>query len=1166
MAAQGNRGGRPLGEVRADTREAQELAEFLRHLLEKAGTSLTGLAGVVGLAPSTVSTYLSGKVPEEEFVLKVVAATTRDAHDRIRALRLLKAARDPVSRHTPARRAGAGADPDEHRSHLESLHQRLIRAEDQREDLQRTLDNTTRLVMLLLGILQALQQRVGELTVERDALLGHREEIARLLAAQEQLARAQAQERRTVGELVRTEALRSETERLLPQVLDQVVRLTEQVALLQGGAAGPAHPLPARQGPADAADPAALDIDRALTRAGEVYAQDERTVRRISGELAHPGDPLPALAPGGPGNAGPGGADGRIVTFYSYEDGIGRPEALANCAWILAANGHRVLVADLGFEAPSLERHFGRLLAPSAPEGARGVLSLLLDFRDEQARTSGRPGREWLGRSVRGAVRTVDRSGFAAGGLLDVLLVGRRERQVTELTRGTQAFADEGYFGDLREELRRQYDYVLVDGCTGLSTMADICTEQLPDDLVVCFTLSGRSIDDASRIALRIAGRQGERAVRILPVATMVDGSHEGVTEMGRALAAARFAGLPATEPVETVEIPYRPLHDDGRPLAAAAPHPGAPAGLLAAYERLTAAVTGGRVTGLPRPASPAQPHHRPVPAEPVDVHLSFVPEDRMWAEWIAHVLEAAGFRVLPRDAGPGMARPVETVVVVVLSPAYLRSDAVGEAWEWAVVEHAFGARRRLVQVRVVPVPPSERLNRFDLVDLADADEPQAAARLLSALGRQELPAPDTAGAPRFPGRRPKIWNVPPRNRHFTGRAEELGLLRERLQQGAVTVVGPAPRARDRFGGVGATQLALEYAHRFRADYDLVWWIDAGQSQEVLPRLAELAGVLGLADGAELPRAAGLALVELQYGSAGTDGRWLVVLDDAQDPGEVVHLVPGGGAGHVLVTSRDPRWARAVTPGAVAPTAAVTLDALTRATGTDHLMRRTEGALARADAEAVAAAVDDLPLAVDLAGAWLKATGTPAADYLAALREQTARLREAGGGPADPLPVVRAHWRVAAAYLRPHAASAVELMRLCAHLGPGPIAAHLVPRRLAWVLPSVVRYGLVTADAADAIRVHRMVGEAVRAEMTGEERDTARYAVHRLLVEARLAVGSAENPANWPFYETIWPHLAPSRAHESRDTDVRVLMLDRIRYLRRRGAGHQAQRIADQLG
>lgn len=71
--------------------------------------------------------------------------------------------------------------------------------------------------------------------------------------------------------------------------------------------------------------------------------------------------------------------------------------------------------------------------------------------------------------------------------------------------------------------MSKRYDYVLIDSRTGLSDIAEICTVQMPDDLVVCFTLSDQSIDGASRIAQHIHDRYRERGIRILPVPMRID-------------------------------------------------------------------------------------------------------------------------------------------------------------------------------------------------------------------------------------------------------------------------------------------------------------------------------------------------------------------------------------------------------------------------------------------------------------------------------------------------------------------------------------------------------------------------------------------------------------------------------------------------------------------
>ena len=106
----------------------------------------------------------------------------------------------------------------------------------------------------------------------------------------------------------------------------------------------------------------------------------------------------------------------------------------------------------------------------------------------------------------------------------------------------------------------------------------------------------------------------------------------------------------------------------------------------------------------------------------------------------------------------------------------------------------------------------------------------------------------------------PLIWgNVPQRNKNFTGRREILDLLRQGISS---TVAAVLPHALQGLGGVGKTAVAIEYAHRYRSDYDLVWWIPADDPVLVPSSLAALAEPLGLQsamsagiEGAEIGRA-----------------------------------------------------------------------------------------------------------------------------------------------------------------------------------------------------------------------------------------------------------------------------------------------------------------------
>ncbi|MGY1764643.1 SARP family transcriptional regulator, partial [Geodermatophilus sp. SYSU D00779] len=99
-------------------------------------------------------------------------------------------------------------------------------------------------------------------------------------------------------------------------------------------------------------------------------------------------------------------------------------------------------------------------------------------------------------------------------------------------------------------------------------------------------------------------------------------------------------------------------------------------------------------------------------------------------------------------------------------------------------------------------------------------------------------------------------------------------------------------------GGVGKTQLALAYAHRFAADYALVRWIDAEQPVLIPDQLAALAARLDVAPGPTVAATVERLLAELR----GRD-RWLLVFDSAERPADVAAYLPGG-AGHLLITSR----------------------------------------------------------------------------------------------------------------------------------------------------------------------------------------------------------------------------------------------------------------------
>ncbi|MEV0895920.1 FxSxx-COOH system tetratricopeptide repeat protein [Actinoplanes sp. NPDC049802] len=389
---------------------------------------------------------------------------------------------------------------------------------------------------------------------------------------------------------------------------------------------------------------------------------------------------------------------------------------------------------------------------------------------------------------------------------------------------------------------------------------------------------------------------------------------------------------------------------------------------------------------------------------------------------------------------------------------------------------------------------------------------------------------------------------LPPRNPRFVGRDDLLTRVRGLLGNGPVVLL-PSPE--HQLGGTGRTQLAVEYAHRHAEAYDLIWWIPAEQNAGTRASLAGLAQVLGVPEARDLNRTLGAVRDALSRGEPYRN--WLVVFENANRPEDITPYLPSG-AGHVLVTSRNPRWTAEVAQALPVPV-------FSRADSVD-LLRSRAPELSPADADRIAARLDDVPMALDLASAVREATGRAADAYLADHERRAAEL-------AFPTPV-RVAWGLAAEALGAAAPADRMLLELCTFLASAPIAWRLlwaartlplepelartlrVERRLRAAMRRISRYGLADLDpAGERLTVHPLIRG-----MFGQELSSERHAALQRTVRGMLAAadpGDPDDPAGWYRYAELAPHLIHSDLLGGDAEEVRQLVINCIRYHFARG-------------
>lgn len=344
------------------------------------------------------------------------------------------------------------------------------------------------------------------------------------------------------------------------------------------------------------------------------------------------------------------------------------------------------------------------------------------------------------------------------------------------------------------------------------------------------------------------------------------------------------------------------------------------------------------------------------------------------------------------------------------------------------------------------------------------------------------------------------LWSVPyPRNPFFTGREDLLEVLHAKLDPSRKNTF-PQAYALYGLGGIGKTQLALEYAYRHALEYHAVFWIVAETVEQIHTSMLRIAEQLHLSGYGETDQQRAVAAV---VSWLGTHSEWLLICDNLENPDLLLHYLPANRQGALLLTTQRHAWGPLAEPLELSP--------LNNDEGMNLLLRRSrsreasapESALQQpasqndsvlADAAEIVRLLEGLPLALDQAGAYLEETRCSPSDYLQRYRGQRQQILSRRGTNDTTHPAsVTTTLQLAIRKIGQSHSAAADLLRMCVFCYAEGIPEELFTLEVSHLGPEL------SSVTADPYQFDLTIAALGNASLLERRTQTRTFSVHRLV-------------------------------------------------------------------
>ncbi len=377
----------------------------------------------------------------------------------------------------------------------------------------------------------------------------------------------------------------------------------------------------------------------------------------------------------------------------------------------------------------------------------------------------------------------------------------------------------------------------------------------------------------------------------------------------------------------------------------------------------------------------------------------------------------------------------------------------------------------------------------------------------------------------------PKLWMVPTQNINFIGRSELLKQIEDHFSQKTTPAI---LTARHGLGGIGKTQVALEFVWQHLKKYNGVVWFNAESPDRLQIDYIRLGRELNIISYDHNINAKELAhRVKHWLQQPSRDG-WLLVYDNADNYEAISKLLPTK-EGKILITSRrTAHWPQEIF-----------IDVFTIEESGAYIHKVLDAQISESDVtqiETLAETLGRLPLALAQATAYIKYNKMSILRYLELYEQKKRELLDSKILPSDYRASVYITWDITMEAIRKEFLLARSLLNISACVASNDIPNFLFEKFantrknntnleiLEEALETLICYSMLAYNEQNcSSSIHRLVQEVIRLKW-GKERSHNLMDIFNLLIDSfpnggETLTDHAKKQQLLPHLEAFLPHL-----------------------------------------